>query len=85
MKTIQDAFQINTKSYSELSDSDKNTIDRASENLMFIQDIILSFDNEVVNFVTDHPSHTLVIDSKFPSDLTDKIVYAFVSAKYSDN
>lgn len=81
MQKIQDAYYLDGKPYSELSNSDKAIIDAACEKLKEQEEIILSFENAVLNLITTNTQYAFLIQSEFPQDLTGKMVYAYTSSK----
>ena len=83
MATIQNAFQLNGTPYLNLQQSDKDIIDTAVKELKEWECTILSFNEAVVNIITNHPERSLIIDTKFPEDLTGKMVSAWLKARYS--
>jgi hypothetical protein len=84
MKSIQDAFHIDGVNFSDLPQEQKDIIENAAERLKDWQSVILSFDEELaINLITKQPNYHLLIQSDFPEDLSDKMVYAYMQAKES--
>lgn len=81
MDKIQDAYYLDGKPYSQLSNYDKAIIDKAAEKLKDQEYIILSFENCVINLITTNTQYAFLIQSEFPQDLTGKMVYAYTSSK----
>lgn len=83
MKKLHDVFFVNAKPYLQLNDVERQIIDMACKKLCDWESVIMLYENKVLNIITEHPNHSLFIQSEFPDDLTGKMVFAFANAKAS--
>ncbi len=80
--TIKNVLQLDGIKYLELSDDQKDIVDKTFDKITEWHDTILSFNNErVINIISNDPNHTLVLDTTFPEDLAFKIFAAFVNSR----